>query len=124
MQDAKVWWPLFPLLLLLVIVSLTWALVSVIRERHQGPGRWLQVGVFFCYLLAAVSAIANERGLVSAHLHRPFSLLTQGCLLFALMYHWKRGNRSLLRLTPWPGRHPGRCGASRADDTSLSKTLC
>ena len=103
MLDAKVWWPLFPLLLLFVIVSLTWALVSVIRGRHQGPGWWLQVGAFFCYLLAAVSAIASERGLVSAHLHRPFSLLTQGCLL--LEYHWKRGNRSLLRLNAmaWAG---------------------
>jgi hypothetical protein len=105
MLDAKVWWPLFPLLLLLVIVSLTWALVVVIRRGHQGQGRWLQIGAFSCYLLAAVSAIASERGFVSAHLHRPFSLLTQVCLLLALIHHWKHGHRSLVRLNAlaWGG---------------------
>ncbi len=105
MLDAKVWWPLFPLLLLLVIVSLTWALVFVVRRGYQGQGRWLQVGAFSFYMLAAVSAIGSERGLVSAHLHRPFSLLTQACLLLAVIYHWKRGNRSLVRLNAmaWAG---------------------
>ena len=105
MLDARVWWPLFPLLLLLVIVSLTWALVSVVRRGDLGRGRWLQIGAVFCYMLAAVSAIASERGVVSAHLHRPFSLLTQVCLLLALMYHWKRGNYALVRLNAiaWAG---------------------
>ena len=105
MLDAKVWWPLFPLLLLLVIVSLTWALVCVIRREEQGKGRWLQIGAFTCYVLAAASAIASERGLVSAHLHRPFSWLTQICLLLAVMYYWKRRNLPLLRLNAiaWGG---------------------
>src|SRR5262245_21930483 len=76
MLDARVWWPLFPLLLLLVIVCLTWALVLVVRGGHDVRARWLQIGAFSCYFLAAVSAIASERGLVSANLHRPFSLLT------------------------------------------------
>jgi len=105
MLDARVWWPLFPLLLLVVIVCLTWALVVVVRRGEQGKGRWLQIGAFVCYFLAAVSAIASERGLVSAHLHRPFSLLTQVCLIFALVHHWKQGNRSLVRLNAaaWAG---------------------
>ncbi len=105
MLDAKVWWPLFPLLLLVVIVCLTWALVFVVRRGEAGRGRWLQVGAFTCYFLAAASAIASERGVVSAHLHRPFSILTQICLVLALIYHWKRGNQSLVRLNAlaWAG---------------------
>lgn len=96
MLDARVWWPLFPLLLLLVIVCLTWALVLVVRGGHNVRARWLQIGAFSCYVLAAVSAIASERGLVSANVHRPFSILTQLCLLGALLHHWK-GTKSALR---------------------------
>lgn len=96
MLDAKIWWPLFPLLLLIVIVSLTWALVLVVRGETDGRARWLQIGAFACYFLAAVSAIASERGAVSANLHRPFSILTQLCLLGALLHHWN-GRRPALR---------------------------
>jgi len=86
MLDAKVWWPLFPLLLLIVIVCLTWALVLAVRGGHDLRARWLQVGALTCYLLAAVSAVGSERGAVSANLHRPFSLATQLCLLLALVH--------------------------------------
>lgn len=105
MLDGRVWWPLFPLLLLVVVVSLTWALVTVVRSGAKGQALWLQIGAFTCYFLAAASAIASERGVVSAHLHRPFSLLTQVCLLFALLHHWKGGNRSLrwLNAIAWVG---------------------
>lgn len=130
MLDARVWWPLFPLLLLVVIVCLTWALVVVVRRGEQGKGRWLQIGAFCCYFLAAVSAVASERrGLsfnihllasifpaswelagilqtgISVNVHRPFSILAQVCLALALIYHWKRGNRSLLWLNAvaWAG---------------------
>jgi hypothetical protein len=91
--------------LLLVIVCLTWALVVVIRRGADAKARWLQVGAFGCYALAAVSAIASERGLVSANLHRPFSLMTQVCLLLALMHHWGTGNRALRWLNgiAWAG---------------------
>jgi hypothetical protein len=105
MLDAKVWWPLFPLLLLIVIVCLTWALVLVVRGRADLRARSLQAGAFTCYCLAAVSAIASERGAVSANLHRPFSLATQVCLLLALLHHWKSPRRSLLWLNAaaWAG---------------------
>lgn len=96
MLDAKIWWPLFPLLLLIVIVALTWALVLVVRGETDSRGRWLQIGAFVFYFLAAVSAIASERGAVSANLHRPFSILTQLCLLGALLHQW-HGNRPSLR---------------------------
>ena len=88
MLDAKVWWPLFPLLLLVVIVCLTWALVLAVRGAKDARARWLQIGAFGCYVLAAASAIASERGVVSANLHRPFSILTQLCLFGALLHHW------------------------------------
>ncbi len=88
MLDARVWWPLFPLLLLIVIVCLTWALVLAVRGEKDTRTRWLQIGAFSCYFLAAASAIASERGLVSANLHRPFSLLAQLCLFGALLHHW------------------------------------
>jgi hypothetical protein len=105
MLDARVWWPLFPLLLLIVIVCLTWALVVAVRGGEQGIGRWLQIGAFSCYFLAALSAVASERGVVSAHLHRPFSILTQLCLLFALIHYWKANHRALLWLNAaaWAG---------------------
>lgn len=103
MLDARVWWPLFPLLLLVVIVCLTWALVAVVRKSESAKARFLQIGAFSCYFLAAASAIASERGLVSADVHRPFSLLTQLFLFLALLHHGKAGNRSLLWLnaTAW-----------------------
>jgi hypothetical protein len=96
MLDARVWWPLFPLLLLVVIVCLTWALVVVVRGERDLRARWLQIGAFACYVLAATSAVASERGLVSANLHRPFSILTQLCLFGALLHHWN-GNTASLR---------------------------
>ncbi len=105
MLDARVWWPLFPLLLLVVVVCLTGALVVAIRRDADFKTRWIQIGAFSCYLLAAVSAVASERGLVSANLHRPFSLLTQVCLLMALIHHWRSGNTSLRWLNgiAWAG---------------------
>jgi uncharacterized membrane protein len=96
MLDARVWWPLFPLLLLIVIVCLTWAMVLVVRGEMDRRARWLQIGAFSCYFLAAASAIASERGLVSANLHRPFSLLAQLCLFGALLHHWN-GNKPAFR---------------------------
>src|SRR4029078_6921333 len=112
MLDAKVWWPLFPLLLLIVIVCLTWALVLAVRGGHALRARWLQVGALACYLLAAVSAVASERGAVSANLHRPFSLATQLCLLLALIHHRRSAHRSLLSLN-------GAAGAGILADTAL-----
>jgi hypothetical protein len=105
MLDAKVWWPIFPLLLLIVVVSLTWALVVAVRGGYDARARWLQAGAFSCYFLAAVSAIASERGAVSANLHRPFSLATQVCLLLALIHHWRPQHRTLLWLNAvaWAG---------------------
>lgn len=96
MLDAKIWWPLFPLLLLVVLICLTWALVLVVRGASDARARWLQIGAFSCYGLAAVAAIGSERGLVSANLHRPFSILAQLCLFGALLHHWN-GPRPALR---------------------------
>ena len=101
--SAKVLWPLFPLLLLVVVTSLTWALVYAVRHSQGATAIWLQGSALACYLLAAVAAIASERGAVSAHIHRPFSLLTQLMLAGALVYAWRRGARSLnvLNIVAW-----------------------
>ena len=62
----------------------------------------LQGGALGFYLLAAVSAVASERGGVSAHIHRPFSLLTQLAIAIAVVHLWSK-DRSLVRLnaTAW-----------------------
>jgi hypothetical protein len=96
--SAKVLWPLFPLLLLVVIVSLTWALVYTVRRSKGATTIWLQTGALVCYLLAAVAAIASERRAVSAHIHRPFSLLTQFMIALALLHLWRRRDRTLMIL--------------------------
>lgn len=105
MLSAKVLWPLFPLLLLIVIVCLTWALVAAIRGRKEPRARWLQVGAFACYLLAAVTAILSEGGRASVNLHRPFSFLAQVCIVAAIVIAWKHQDRRLLWLNcgAWAG---------------------
>jgi hypothetical protein len=96
--SAKVLWPLFPLLLLVVVTSSTWALVHAVRRTKGTTAIWLQAGALGFYLLAAVAAIASERGAVSAQIHRPFSLLTQVMLAVGLYYAWRRGDRALIVL--------------------------
>jgi hypothetical protein len=100
--SAKVLWPLFPLLLLVVVVCLTWALVHVVRRASGTTAVWLQAGALGGYLLAAIAAIASERGAVSANLHRPFSLLTQLAIALALFHVWGK-DRSLvvLNVSAW-----------------------
>jgi hypothetical protein len=58
----------------------------------------LQAAALSCYVLAAVAAMASERGAVSAHVHRPFSLLTQLAIALALFHLWGGADRSLIRL--------------------------
>lgn len=103
MLSAKVLWPLFPLLLLIVIACLTWALVYAVRRSSGALAIWLQAGALSCYLLAAVSAIASERGAMSANIHRPFSLLAQLAIVSALFHLRGRGQRQLIALnaTAW-----------------------
>lgn len=96
--SAKVLWPLFPLLLLIVVVCLTWALVYAVRRSGGATAIWLQGGALACYLLAAVAAIASERGALSANIHRPFSLLTQLAIVLALVHVRGRGHRPLVVL--------------------------
>jgi hypothetical protein len=101
--SAKVFWPLFPLLMLVVIVALTWALIYAVRRSKGTTAVWLQATAVAFYLLAAVAALASERRVISAHVHRPFSLLTQLAIAAALYYAWRRGDRRLvvLNITAW-----------------------
>jgi hypothetical protein len=95
--NAKTLWFLFPLLLGVVVVCLTWAMVRVVRRARGPTAVWLQAGALGSYMLAAASALASERGAVSAHLHRPFSLLAQLALALALFHLWDK-DRSLMAL--------------------------
>lgn len=102
MLSAKVLWPLFPLLLLVVVVTLTWALVRAVRHARGTAAIWLQGLALTCYLLAAVAAIASERGGVSRNVHRPFSLLTQIAIVVALYYVWRKDQSlATLNLVAW-----------------------
>jgi uncharacterized membrane protein YhaH (DUF805 family) len=91
MLDPKIWWPLFPLLLLLVIVCLTWALVGVVRWRDKTPAIWFQLAAFTSYIAAAVAAIASERGSAAVSLHRPFSIMAQLSIAVAIIHYWRAG---------------------------------
>lgn len=86
--SAKTLWPLFPLLLLVVVVCLTWALVAVVRRKMDRSTIWIQAGALTCYGLAAVTAIASESGGLSAHVHRPFSIVTQVLIVWAIIRYW------------------------------------
>ncbi len=98
MLDPHVWWPVFPMLLLMVVVCLTWAMVSVVRNSKETVTIWFQAGALVCYLLAAGTAIASEQGAVHANTHRPFSILTQVAIATVLARNWNKGDRTLLAL--------------------------
>jgi hypothetical protein len=53
--------------------------------------------------MAAITAIASEGGAISAHIHRPFSLLSQVFILISVFRLWGKGERLLvgLNLTAW-----------------------
>ena len=101
--SAKTLWPLFPLLLLVVVVCLTTALVVVVRRNMDRTTIWIQAGALACYGLAAVTAIASEGGGISAHVHRPFSILTQVLIAWAIVRCWGKQRRALvaLNVTAW-----------------------
>jgi hypothetical protein len=101
--SAKTLWPLFPLLLLVVVVCLTWAFVKAVRSSKNLWTGWVQGGALGCYLMAAMTAIASEGGAISPHIHRPFSLLSQVFILISVFLLWGKGERLLvgLNLTAW-----------------------
>jgi hypothetical protein len=95
--SAKVLWPLFPLLLLIVVVCLTWGLVHAVRHSRDRTTVWLQAAALGGYVLAAIAAMASEHKSMSANVHRPFSLLAQLMIAVALLRLWGK-DRTLVRL--------------------------
>ena len=95
--SGKVWWPLFPLLLLVVITALSAAVVWTVRKKAAKTDIVVQVLVLLCYLLTAAVAMASEGGAVSPHVHRLPSLLTQAVLLVQLTRIWHRAGARPLR---------------------------
>jgi len=104
--SGKVWWPLFPLLLLLVVTALSAAVVWVVKKRAEKSDVIIQVSALACYLLTAVVAMASEGGALSPHVHRLPSLVTQALLLAQLVRIWRRDRTRPLRalnLIAWGG---------------------
>lgn len=104
--SGKVWWPLFPLLLLIVVVALSAAVVWTIRRKASKTDSLVQGLALLCYVFTAVVAVASEGGSVSPNMHRLPSLLTQAVLLAQLTRIWKReGARPLrtLNIIAWGG---------------------
>jgi hypothetical protein len=104
--SAKVWWPLFPLLLLLVIIALSAAIVWAVRGNAAKADVVMQVLALLCYLFTAVVAMASESGALSPHVHRLPSLVTQALLLAQLVRIWHRARARPLRalnLIAWGG---------------------
>ncbi len=104
--NAKIWWPLFPLLLLLVVIALSAALVWVIKRKAARADVVFQVLALVCYLLTAVVAMASEGGTLSPQVHRLPSLVTQALLLAQLVRIWHRERARPLRalnLIAWGG---------------------
>ncbi len=58
----------------------------------------IQAGALIFYLLAAASAIASESGGMSALVYRPFSILTQVCMVWAMYRAWGQHQRKLFLL--------------------------
>jgi len=103
--NGKVWWPLFPLLLLLVVTALSAAVIWAVKEKAAKTDVVLQVLALVCYLFTAVVAMASENGSLSPHVHRLPSLLTQAILLAQLVRIWSRDAHTLrtLNLIAWGG---------------------
>jgi hypothetical protein len=101
--SAKVLWPLFPLLMLIVIVCLVWALVYAVRRGLDSMTVWLQGAALTLYLAAAVTAMFGEHGAMSAHVHRPFSLLAQLAIALGLFHSWGKSRTAIMTLnvTAW-----------------------
>ena len=104
--SGKTWWPLFPMLLLLVVTALSAAVVLAVKGKLAKADVGIQITALVCYLLTAVVAMASEGGVLSPHIHRLPSLLTQAILLVQLVRIWRRQHaRSLwaLNLIAWGG---------------------
>lgn len=95
--SSKIWWPLFPLLLLVVVVALSAAVVWIVRRKATKADILIQTLALVCYLFTAVVAVASEGGSVSPHVHRLPSLLTQAILLAQLVRIWGRDGAGPLR---------------------------
>jgi hypothetical protein len=98
--DPRIWWPLFPLLLLIVIIALSTGLVWAIRKKSPRSDVAMQALALVCYLFTAFVAIASEGGgAVSASFHRLPSVLTQLVLVTQLVRIWARPDAKVLRTT-------------------------
>ncbi|MCG3114543.1 MAG: hypothetical protein LLH30_02565 [Candidatus Manganitrophus sp. SA1] len=86
-MSVKVWWPLFPLLFLIVLVCLITALVRVKRRGGTTRNGWLALSLaLFFYLMTWV---VGEMGM--RWLHMPVSNIAELFILFNIVYFTRMG---------------------------------
>jgi hypothetical protein len=57
--SGKTWWPLFPMLLLVVVIALSAAVVLAVKGRVAKADVSIQITALVCYLLTAVLRTLN-----------------------------------------------------------------
>lgn len=86
-MSVKVWWPLFPLLFLIVLICLITALVRAKRRGATTGKEWLVLSfAIFFYLMTWV---VGEMGM--RHLHMPVSNIAEFFILFNIFYFARKG---------------------------------
>src|SRR5207302_3665890 len=79
--SGKTWWPLFPMLLLMVVTALSAAVVLAVKVKVAKADLGIQVTALGCSLLTAVLAMARAGGRLWPTLVRLRSRLRPASLL-------------------------------------------
>ena len=88
-MTAAVWWPLFPLLFVIVLASLITALVRLKRAGEATQLEWITVSLaLFFYFLTF--ALGRWRWL-----HMPMSNIAEFFILFNAVYFFRKGWRRI-----------------------------
>ena len=86
---AKVWWPLFPLLFLIVLFCLMTAIISLYRSGKGSRTEWIGLqGALLFYFLTF--AFGRWRWL-----HMPISNIAELFILFNIFYFLKIGKKGI-----------------------------
>lgn len=88
-MNVKVWWPLFPLLFLIVLFCLIAAILRLYRSGKGSPTEWIGLqGALLFYFLTF--ALGRWRWL-----HMPISNIAELFILFNIIYFFKIGKNGI-----------------------------
>jgi hypothetical protein len=88
-MSVRTWWPLFPLLFLIVISSLTAALL---RLRRYGNGTWVEWSLLQGALISYFLTFLFGRW---RWIHRPMSNIAELFILIGTVYFYRAGKRPI-----------------------------